>query len=438
MENKPAKHPQPQPFNQCLLITLICLMIITGSTNTIATKILTTLKGLGASFGHHEWFITYGMFIGECFSLFIYITQKTSSKKKTNTQQQLLNEDGQINSNLKKPEASFLIFSLTATCDMICSTLSTFAITFLSSSLYQMFRGIELFFIMIFSKVFLRNAIYVHHVIGVGTVILGLTLVGLNAILYENEGTNNPIAGMILLLCAQLFSSTQYTLQELFVKRYNVNSFQLVGFEGMWGTLEYSIILVVFQFVSCNQWNKVLQEGLCCVDENNNWKVENVLYALRQMKDNYMLICVYIVYVCSIALYNIIGINLTKLASSTARAVVDTVRTVFVWMYFAIPWDIRPEGSEEKFWVLKLVGFVFLVCGTLVYNEIVVIKTCNLDYNTRVKIAEREREKIMGPQIGEDDLGEGDKPLFNEKNVDGERDLSEKDSVQKNNDNNNI
>ena len=107
-------------------------------------------------------------------------------------------------------------------------------------------------------------------------------------------------------------------------------------------------------------------------------------------------------------------------------------------MYFAIPWDIRPEGSEEKFWVLKLVGFVFLVCGTLVYNEIVVIKTCNLDYNTRVKIAEREREKIMGPQIGEDDLGEGDKPLFNEKNVDGERDLSEKDSVQKNNDNNNI
>ena len=426
MESNPAKHPQPKPFNQCLLITLICLMIITGSTNTISTKILTTLKGLGASFGHHEWFITHGMFIGECFSLFVYIAQKASST--TNAQQPLLNEEGKVNSNLKKPEASFVIFSLTATCDMICSTLSTFAITFLSSSLYQMFRGIELFFIMVFSKVFLRNAIYKHHIVGVGTVILGLTLVGLNAILYENEGTNNPIAGMVLLLCAQLFSSTQYTLQELFVKRYNVNSFQLVGFEGMWGTLEYSIILVVFQFVSCQHWTKALQEGLCCVDENNIWKVENVLYALRQMKDNYMLICVYVVYVCSIALYNIIGINLTKLASSTARAVVDTVRTVFVWMYFVIPWDIRPEGSEEKFWVLKLVGFAFLVCGTLVYNEIVVIKICNLDYNTRVKIAEREREKIMGPKIGEDDSGEGDKPLFKEQGILKDGDISEKDS----------
>lgn len=437
MENPPAKQPQPKPFNQCLLIILICLMIITGSTNTIATKILTTLKGLDASFGHHEWFITYGMFIGECFSLFIYISKKTSSKTKPSTDQQpLLNEDGQINANLKKPEASFLIFALTATCDMISSTLSTFAITFLSSSLYQMFRGIELFFIMIFSKTFLKNPIYAHHALGVGTVIFGLILVGLNAILYENEGTNNPIAGMTLLLCAQLFSSTQYTLQELFVKRYNVNSFQLVGFEGMWGTLEYSIILVIFQFVSCDHWSNTLQEGLCCVDENNKWKLENVLYALRQMNDNYMLICVYIIYICSIALYNIIGINLTKLASSTARAVVDTVRTVFVWMYFAIPWDLRPEGSEEKFWVLKLVGFAFLVCGTLVYNEIVVIKVCNLDYNTRVRIAEREREKIMGPKIGEDDSGEGDKPLFKEKNIDTEGSASEKESVPDKNDNN--
>ena len=124
------------------------------------------------------------------------------------------------------------------------------------------------------------------------------------------------------------------------------------------------------------------------------------------------------------------------MASSTARAVVDTVRTVFVWMYFAIPWDLRPEGSEEKFWVLKLVGFAFLVCGTLVYNEIVVIKVCNLDYNTRAKIAEREREKIIGPKIGEDDLGEGDKPLFKEKNVDAEGNVSEKESVPDTNDNN--
>ena len=106
MENTPVKQPQPKPFNQCLLIILICLMIITGSTNTIATKIFTTLKGLDASFGHHEWFITYGMFIGECFSLFIYISKKTSSKTKPSTdQQQLLNEEGQINPNPKKPEA---------------------------------------------------------------------------------------------------------------------------------------------------------------------------------------------------------------------------------------------------------------------------------------------------------------------------------------------
>ena len=41
-----------------------------------------------------------------------------------------------------------------------------------------------------------------------------------------------------------------------------------------------------------------------------------------------------------------IGINLTKLVSSTARAVVDTVRTVFIWVFFLIFEPV--EGTHER------------------------------------------------------------------------------------------
>ena len=66
MENE-AK-PKKKEFNTCLIYLLIGLMIFTGSTNTIATKTQTKLYGLGILYEENQWFITYGMFIGEMFS----------------------------------------------------------------------------------------------------------------------------------------------------------------------------------------------------------------------------------------------------------------------------------------------------------------------------------------------------------------------------------
>ena len=81
---------------------------------------------------------------------------------------------------------------------------------------------------------------------------------------------------------------------------------------------------------------------------------------------------------------------MTQLVSSTARAIVDTVRTVFVWLFFLIPSPIRVEGGEEEFHFLQFFGFILLIAGTLIYNEIVELNFWNLDYYTRRQIAKRE------------------------------------------------
>ena len=41
---------------------------------------------------------------------------------------------------------------------------------------------------------------------------------------------------------------------------------------------------------------------------------------------------------------------------------------------------------------LQLLGFILLVCGTLVYNEIVVIHRWGFDENTKAAIAKREKQ----------------------------------------------
>jgi hypothetical protein len=51
--------------------------------------------------------------------------------------------------------------------------------------------------------------------------------------------------------------------------------------------------------------------------------------------------------------------------------------------------------GKEKFSWLQLLGFILLVCGTLVYNEIVVVKFWGFDENTKAAIALREKAGLL-------------------------------------------
>ena len=409
----PAQEQEKKPFNKILLYILILLMILTGSINTIFNKILQKLKGKNILFEQHHWIITFGMFLGEFVSLFIYayIVHKrkkmaTQNKEALIEGQETQENEGQnnppnnvdIEPSKRPPVPTNLIFAITAGCDLMATTINTFGLTYLTTSMFQMMRGLELFFVCLWSTIFLKNPLYRHAVLGVGTLIFGLSLVGLNSFINspDENVAKDPFIGIILLSTSQLFSSTEYVFQEKFIKHYEVHPFQLVGFEGLWGVVMYTILLIIFQMVSCNHWAEQLREGIC-FDTNNdkanpNSHIEDSLYAFQQMWDNKVILIVYIFYVVSIALYNIVGINLTKLVSSTARAVVDTVRTVFIWAFFLF-WS-PVEGTRENFEWLQFIGFCFLVVGTLIYNEIVVLPFCNLDYYTRDNIAKREKDKI--------------------------------------------
>jgi hypothetical protein len=82
------------------------------------------------------------------------------------------------------------------------------------------------------------------------------------------------------------------------------------------------------------------------------------------------------------------GISFSKYASATARSVVDTIRTMVVWVFFLMPF-IKKEDREKFIWP-QLVGFIMLVFGNLVFNEIISIPCFNLNYNTRKMIKLRQ------------------------------------------------
>jgi hypothetical protein len=80
--------------------------------------------------------------------------------------------------------------------------------------------------------------------------------------------------------------------------------------------------------------------------------------------------------VFTIAFFNVLGVSITKFASAAQRSTVDTCRTLFVWIFMM-------GMGRESFNPVQLLGFVILVSGTLVYNEIVIMPCTALNQHTK-------------------------------------------------------
>ena len=72
-------------------------------------------------------------------------------------------------------------------------------------------------------------------------------------------------------------------------------------------------------------------------------------------------------------------------------------RNLFVWIAFMnIPIGTDDKGEPrylEQFTFLQLFGFMVIVFGVLVYNEILVLPCCGFNLNTRIAREYREKQR---------------------------------------------
>ena len=87
----------------------------------------------------------------------------------------------------------------------------------------------------------------------------------------------------------------------------------------------------------------------------------------------------------------IFGLSITKLGSAAQRTTIECARNIIVWVFFmTVP--VFGKIIEHFMW-LQLLGFVILLLGVLVYNEILIVPFWKFDYYTGQAIAERMDEQ---------------------------------------------
>ena len=70
--------------------------------------------------------------------------------------------------------------------------------------------------------------------------------------------------------------------------------------------------------------------------------------------------------ILSIAFFNFAGVSVTKELSATTRMVLDSVRTLVIWLVsLAVLW--------QDFNYLQVIGFILLLIGMCLYNNILIV-----------------------------------------------------------------
>ena len=271
-----------------------------------------------------------------------------------------------------------------------------------------MFKGALIIFVCIATIIIIKTKYYRHHFLGIFIVVLGLAIVGLNAILEkESSSGKNPALGIFLLLLSQIFTCNQLIIEEKILKGYKISELKAVGLEGLWGGIIYIILLFIFYFIDCKNWPHYLRDNMCAKNDKNDIKLEDTIFAFRQIGAEIKVLLYLLFLILSIAFFNFSGLAVAKYVSSTLRTIVDTMRTIVIWIFFLVM-PFVPTDTKEKFSWLQLLGFIILILGGAIYNEILVIPFCKFADYTKEGIKKRKKLEKQIAQI--------DKVLMNENN----------------------
>lgn len=275
-----------------------------------------------------------------------------------------------------------VLLALPACCDIIGTTLMNAGFLFVAASIYQMIRGALVLFVGLFSVVFLKKKLFAYHWFSLFVVVSGVALVGVAGALFP--GDKNPstekgdhtdliksialaaraaaeeaaspavlqtLLGIFLIAGAQIFTASQFCLEEFILERYALEPLKVVAWEGFFGLAVTLLGQLILHFT-------------IGTSKSGRHGYFDAVDGYHQMFTNRAIAVSSVLIMFSIGGFNFFGLSVTRSISATSRSIIDTCRTLFIWLVsLGLGW--------ESFKWLQVVGFALLVYGTFMFNDLV-------------------------------------------------------------------
>ncbi|KAK7043647.1 hypothetical protein VNI00_008258 [Paramarasmius palmivorus] len=359
---------------------------------------------------------TLQMFLGEMLCFLPVIFSWLNSKRKSTSVQLPPDSEAESESQVKPVSTAppltgwkILLLWIPAACDLTGTTLMNAGLLYTPVSIYQMTRGSLVLFVAFLSVAFLRRRLWLYQWVSLIIVMSGVALVGYSGSLIKDavkeavniiaravtfdaelpspDSSEQPeataaLVGVFLILFAQVFTATQFVVEEKILGRYAVAPLVAVGFEGLFGAITILLFIPILAIPSISSKSPFF-------DLPRGWS---------QMINTPSVLWSGIAIACSISLFNFFGLSVTRHVSATARSLADTCRTLAIWI---ISLGLGWEKLLFPISLLQILGFSLLVYGTFLFNNLVSVPPCLPGPGSASTEDPEEAEALLSASIDE-------------------------------------
>lgn len=261
---------------------------------------------------------------------------------------------------------SELMLILPTMFDLTATALMSVGLLYVTASVYQMLRGAEMLFAAIFSVIFLKRTLNKYNIMGVVLCLVGIAAVGMSSVLSGQGAASATVTqkqilfGMALIVLSQGVQAAQITIEDHVLRDNDMQPLKVVGWEGIWGSLLVVCVLLPVVQHTPGEDGTGLHE--------DTWETIHMITHSKSLP--------YVVPALGLTLlaYNIAGMFVTDNIGAVARTVLETMRTLFVWLIdlllYYTPLGLGRLGEAwDKYSYLQALGFAILVAGTVIYGH---------------------------------------------------------------------
>ena len=356
-------------------------MIFFGTACSLLAKLIYSVRAVNihGQLAPYEkpWFQVLVMFLG--MSICILLDRPRKRPATDSEKVPLLHSQNQ---SQVTPRQNIWIIGIPTILDLFATACGTTGLLYTNVSVYQMLRGAMLVWTAILSIIFLRRRLTLLNYGGIALCVLGIALVGIANILSERNPSSrsDTVFGILIILLGQVLQAGQVVIEEFLLQDLQMSSVRVVAWEGLFGVMQcLFFVFPIIYFLPGRDGGHMEDVVDAFYMVTHSWAVAGVLLADMTM----------------MLFYNIFGMEVTDSLSAVHRVVIETLRTLCVWIADLFIYYLLSGGKLGEAWTkysfLQLVGFCLLVAGTMMYNY----ENLIADYERRKKAKMSMESKLM-------------------------------------------
>ena len=265
-------------------------------------------------------------------------------------------------------------------------------------------KFIKLLFISLLCKLFLSHKLYSHQISAVVLILIGMvinlsTLLMLKIDVLKHNDTLKAIG--LFLLCF-IISSIQVVGEKYLFNKYKISPYDLMFYEGLFGVIFLLISEGFLYYFTCPNF----------ISECNHGTHYNITFDFITLfqKNRYFLLYI-LFWLLSNAYINYFGRQAVFYYSPTTESISDALGGIVFYIYarFSIP---DSDSYIESY--IPFIGYFFIILGSLMYNEIIILYVFGLEENTMKEVSKRAGEDTKNFTISNKGMNMGFYPMIEE------------------------